>query len=128
MFTLLTAIAELGDGSVGVSKKTLLVSGIDPGAGDHACAIARANLVFVGVYQDIECATIHQALFNKKRFESFDAESQIGRNGLVLVMLVPLGRRRGIGSHGNSAGVIAPVQTWRRLAVIAPPTFLSRSA
>jgi hypothetical protein len=40
-------------------------------------AIARANLVLVGVDQRIQRRTVHQALFDEQRFERFHAQGEI---------------------------------------------------
>jgi hypothetical protein len=79
---------QFGDGCGSVGEETLFVRGIDPGAGYYAGAVARADLVLIGIYEGVERGGIDQAFFDQQRFESFDAESGVGWDGLVVVMVI----------------------------------------
>src|SRR5713226_3097724 len=68
----------------------------------HAGAIARADLVLVSVNEGVQRGAVDQAFFDEERLEGFDAESEVRRDGLVLVVV---GMRMGeLGSQGSSCG------------------------
>jgi hypothetical protein len=54
MLALSTGVAQFPDRRGGVGQQALLVSGIDPGSCDHSRAIARTDLVLVGIDQCIK--------------------------------------------------------------------------
>src|SRR5262249_36878135 len=94
-------VAKFSDSGVGVSKKTLLVGWVGPGASNDAGAITRADFVLVGVDERIERGAVNQTFLDQERFESFDTEREVGRNGLMIVIMsVSVGRFR----HSNSYG------------------------
>jgi len=58
----------------------------------QASAVARSNLVFVSVYQRIQGGPIYQAFFYQQRFQCLGSQRRIGRNDLVVVMMVVIMR------------------------------------
>ena len=61
---------------------------IDPGPRHHARAVARANLVFVGIDQGIEGVAIDQSLFDQQRFKRLHAQRGVRRDRLLRVTMV----------------------------------------
>ena len=88
VFALAARVAELGDRGGGVGKQARLVGGIHPRAGDDAGAVARTDLCLVGVDNGVERGGIDEALFDQQRFERFDAQGDIGGDGLVVVVVI----------------------------------------
>src|SRR5215471_17904817 len=111
VLTLRASIAELGDRAGSIRQQVTLIIWINPRARDYPRTVARAHFVFVGVYQRIERAAIHQTFVDKEGFESFDPKSQVGGNGLVfvivLILVVQIGGHRRSRSRGHSRQEIA---------------------
>ena len=82
--------AELPDGGSAVGEQTLFESRIDPGARHYLRAVARTDLMFVGVNQRVERGGIDQALFHQQRFQRFDPQCGTGRNQGMFVLVVGL--------------------------------------
>ena len=79
-----------------IGKKAFFVGGVGPRARHNLGAVARPDLVLIGIDQRIQSSRIHQALFYQQRFERLDAQADVGRNQLVLMILrlvrgMPLG-------------------------------------
>jgi acyl-CoA hydrolase len=79
VLALQSSITQLGDRSVRIGEKPLLVSGIRPGTRHYSGAIARPNFVFVGVDQRIKRRAVDQPFFNEERFECLYAQGWIRR-------------------------------------------------
>jgi len=90
VFALCPSIAQLGNCRWGIVEQPFLIRRIHPGARHHASAVARSNLVFVSVYQRIQCGPIYQAFFHQQRLQCLGSQRRIGRNNLVVVMMVML--------------------------------------
>ena len=83
VLALLAAETEFRDRLVGVRQQALLVGGINPGPRHHLRAVARANLVLVGVDQRVERGPIDQSLFDEQRFQRLHSQGHVRRNCLV---------------------------------------------
>ena len=89
-----------------IGEQFFFEGGIDPGPSNYLRAVARPDLMFVGVNQRIERRGIDQSLFHEQRFQRFHTQRGIGRNQGMLVLVVGLlrvskimhgcGRRSGI--------------------------------
>src|ERR1700678_4596877 len=88
VFALCRSIAQFGNGRWGIVEQPFLICRIHPSARHHASAVARSNLVFVSVYQGIQCGPIYQAFFHQQRLQCLGSQRRIGRNNLVVVMMV----------------------------------------
>jgi hypothetical protein len=64
MLALRAGIAQFADRRGGVGQQARLVSGINPGSRYHPRAVARTNLLFVGIDQRIKGRRIDQTLFD----------------------------------------------------------------
>ena len=92
VFPLARFVADLCDGRGGIVEQPLLIGRIHPGTRHHASAVARSNLVFVSVYQRIQGGPIYQAFFYQQRLQCLGPQRRIGRNDLVVVMMVMIMR------------------------------------
>src|ERR1700722_13089564 len=53
---------------------------------DHACAVVRADLVLVSIYELVDGCRIEESFLDQKRFDRLHSERDIG--GLVVVFMV----------------------------------------
>ena len=81
-------VAELGDRRGRVGQQALLVGGVDPGARHHARAVARPDLVLVGVDQRVERGRIDQPLLDQQRFERLHPQGRVRGQFLVVVIVI----------------------------------------
>ena len=81
------AIAEFGDGRRRVVQQARAILRIAPGARDDAGAVARPDLVLVGLDDRVERRRIDIALFDQQRFERAHAQRDFGEFGMVVVMV-----------------------------------------
>ena len=109
-------IAELRDRGSRIGQQALLVGGIDPGPCYHPRAVARADLVLVGIDQRIERRRIDQPFFDQQRFERLDSQGKVRRNRLVSVivaMVLRAGdvarRRRPASRQGTASSRVHPI-------------------
>ena len=84
VLTLPVRVAQLGDRGWRVLQQAFLVGGIHPGARHHACAVARAYLVFHRVDECVERGWIDQAFFHEERLERLDSQREVRRDDLML--------------------------------------------
>ncbi len=88
VLALAPGVAELGDRRRGVGQQSLAKIGIGPGARDDARAIARADLLFVGLDQDVERGRIDVALLGQQRLERAHAQLGLRQLGMVVIVMV----------------------------------------
>ena len=65
VFALHPAVSQLVDGCPGIREQSLFVGGIHPGASDNTGTVARADLVFIGIDQNVERRGIDEPLLNQ---------------------------------------------------------------
>jgi hypothetical protein len=99
VFALQAAIAEFGNGGIGVVEQPLLVAGIAPRPGDDARPVAGADPMLVGIDYRIEGGGIDHALFHEERFERPHAKGGIRRKRLMGVIVFALGSMRKVLAH-----------------------------
>jgi hypothetical protein len=61
--------AELGDGRGSILYQPLAVVRIDPGSGDYASAVPRADLLLIGLHQNVEGSRIDVTLLGQQCLE-----------------------------------------------------------
>ncbi len=88
VLALAPAIAQLGDGRSGVVQKAGLVGRIAPSPGDHPRAVARTDLVLIGVDDRIQGGRIDQALLDHQRFQRLDPQGPVRRRLLAMAVVV----------------------------------------
>jgi len=76
-FALHSGITELSDRAGPISEEASLVFGVDPRTSDDPRAVARTNLVLIGIDQGVECSLIDEPLLDKQRFERHYAQSWV---------------------------------------------------
>ena len=79
-------VAELGDRCGRVGQQALLEFRIDPGVRHDPRAVARADLVLVGVDHRVERGRIDEPLLDEQRFERHDPQGRIRGQFLVVVL------------------------------------------
>jgi hypothetical protein len=65
VLALRAAIAELFERGAAIGQQARLVRRIDPGPCHHARAVARANLVLIGIDHRIKRGRVNEPLFDK---------------------------------------------------------------
>ena len=88
MLALAALVAQLGDRRRGVGQQAGAIVRIGPGAGDHARAIARADLVFIRLDDGVEGRGIHKALVHQQRFQRLHAQGEIAGRLLAVIGMV----------------------------------------
>jgi hypothetical protein len=88
VLTLPAGKTELGERRGRVLEKPLLVLRIDPCPSDDARPVARADLVLHGVDDGVESREVHEAFLDEERLERLHPEREVGRNVLVIVIVV----------------------------------------
>jgi hypothetical protein len=81
-------VTEFRDRSRGIGQQALLVGRIDPGLRYHPRAVARTDLMLVGIDQCIKSCRIDQPLLDQQRFERLDAKGEVRRNRMVAVNIL----------------------------------------
>ncbi len=71
------AVAELGDRGRPVGTKPLAIGVVDPGAGDDAGAVLRADVVLVEVDDRVDRVGRDQALLDEERLEGGGAHRHV---------------------------------------------------
>jgi hypothetical protein len=78
--------AEFGDRLGAMVEQTLLVGGVEPGAGHHPGAVARADLVLVGLDDLVDRRRVDELLLGEQRFERLDAQLDVGQGAIVAMI------------------------------------------
>ena len=79
---------SVGDRLGGVGEQRLLELGIDPGLGDDAGAVVRADLGLVGLDDGVERRRIDIALLGQDGLQRADAELGVGELRAVVVVMI----------------------------------------
>ena len=62
---------------------------VGPGAGNNLCPIARADLVFIGIYDLSQSIGINQPFAGQDRFQRFDPQSGVrGKERVRVVVMI----------------------------------------
>ena len=69
-------------------EQPLAIGRIGPGPGDDAGAVARADLLLVGLDQEIERGRIDVAFFGQHRFQRAHAQLGFRQFGMVVIVVV----------------------------------------
>ena len=88
MFALAAGVAQFGDRRRRIGEQPLAVVGIDPGAGNDAGAVARADLLLIGLDQQIERRRIDVALLGQQRLQRAHAQVGFRQFGMVVIVVV----------------------------------------
>jgi hypothetical protein len=78
--------AEFGDGRGAVIEEALLVGRIGPRAGDHLCAVHRAEVVLEVLDDLVEGVGVEDALFDEHRLDRGDPGFDRREFGWVMVV------------------------------------------
>src|SRR5690242_19082078 len=88
MLALAAGVADLGDCGRAVLEQPLLVFRIDPGLGNDEGAVARADLLLVGLDQKVERGGVDIALLGQHGFERANAQLRFRKLGMVVVVVM----------------------------------------
>src|SRR5205823_2731302 len=88
VLALAARIADRRDGGRRILQQFLAEGGIGPGLGDDARAVVRANLLLIGLDQQIERSRLDIALLGQDRFERAHADLHLGQFRAVIVVVM----------------------------------------
>jgi hypothetical protein len=71
-----------------VGQEALFVRGVHPGASNDLRAIARSDLVLVGLDEHVQRCRVNQSLLDEQRLERGDSKRYIRGNGTVVMIMV----------------------------------------